>query len=76
MRQAFRRGYFRAAPSAPILPSSPDVTDGLLAIFEIEKAFYELAYELNNRPSWVDIPLTGIRELLSRAVPDPVRLAQ
>ena len=76
MQQAFRSGYFCAAPSAPILPASSDVTQGLLTIFEIEKAFYELAYELNNRPSWADIPLAGIRELLSRGVPDPPRLAE
>jgi trehalose synthase-fused probable maltokinase len=76
MQRAFRRGYFRAAPPAPVLPASSEITEGLLTIFEIEKAFYELAYELNNRPSWVDIPLAGIRELLSRAVLDPPRLAQ
>jgi len=30
----------------------------------LEKAVYELAYELNNRPSWVGIPLAGIRQIL------------
>ena len=64
MQAAFRTGYFAAAPPAPILPRSPAVRDGLLAVFEIEKAFYELAYELNNRPQWVDIPLGGLRTLL------------
>jgi len=76
MQRAFRGGYFRAAPPAPIMPASPDVTEGLLTIFEIEKAFYELAYELNNRPTWADIPLRGIRELLSRALPDLRRSPQ
>jgi trehalose synthase-fused probable maltokinase len=76
MQRAFRRGYFHAAPSAPVLPASSEVTEGLLTIFEIEKAFYELAYELNNRPSWADIPLAGIRELLARPLPDPRRLPQ
>jgi maltose alpha-D-glucosyltransferase/alpha-amylase len=64
MQSAFRTGYFAAAPPAPILPESVEVRDGLLAVFEVEKAFYELAYELNNRPQWVDIPLAGIRALL------------
>jgi trehalose synthase-fused probable maltokinase len=64
MQGAFRTGYFAAAPPAPILPESVEVRDGLLAVFEVEKAFYELAYELNNRPQWVDIPLAGIRALL------------
>ena len=76
MQRAFRNGYFRTAPSAPILPASSHVTEGLLTIFEIEKAFYELAYELNNRPSWADVPLAGIRELSSRTLPDPRRLPQ
>ena len=30
----------------------------------LDKAFYELAYELNNRPDWVRIPLIGIRKLI------------
>jgi predicted trehalose synthase len=33
-------------------------------MFVLEKALYELDYELNNRPDWVRIPLTGIFELL------------
>jgi predicted trehalose synthase len=33
---------------------------GLLGLFELEKALYELRYELGNRPSWVGIPLQGI----------------
>ena len=33
---------------------------GLLGLFEIEKALYELRYELGNRPPWVGIPLQGI----------------
>ena len=36
----------------------------MLAIFELEKAVYELRYELNNRPDWVAIPAAGIVRLL------------
>ena len=36
----------------------------LLAVFELEKAVYELRYELNNRPDWVGIPVAGILRLL------------
>jgi predicted trehalose synthase len=36
----------------------------LLAVFELEKAVYELRYELNNRPDWVAIPVAGIVRLL------------
>ena len=38
----------------------------LLNIFLLEKAIYELNYELNNRPEWVDIPLDGILEIVGR----------
>jgi predicted trehalose synthase len=34
------------------------------AAFELEKACYELRYELNNRPDWISIPLAGISRLL------------
>jgi predicted trehalose synthase len=39
----------------------------LLAVFELEKAVYELRYELDNRPTWVRIPVAGIVRLLERA---------
>ena len=38
-------------------------TLGLIELFEMEKAFYEIRYELDNRPDWVDIPLLGIARL-------------
>jgi predicted trehalose synthase len=37
----------------------------LLDLYLIDKAFYELIYELNNRPDWVTIPLQGLLHLLS-----------
>jgi maltose alpha-D-glucosyltransferase/alpha-amylase len=45
---------------APFLPSSPDELKLLLDAYLVEKAVYELGYELNNRPGWVQIPLEGI----------------
>jgi len=44
--------------------ASPSLTPGrgLLGLFELEKALYELRYELSNRPTWVGIPLQGILE--------------
>jgi maltose alpha-D-glucosyltransferase/alpha-amylase len=38
----------------------------LIALFEAEKVFYELAYELNNRPDWAWIPMRGISKLLAK----------
>jgi len=47
-----------------LLPSGEAQIVNLLSIYELEKAIYELQYELNNRPDWVAIPVAGIRRLL------------
>ncbi len=52
------------APSVQYLPSSFNDMKRLLTFFTIEKAVYELKYEMNNRPEWVDIPLNAILTLL------------
>ena len=62
-RETFLAGYFEAVDSA-LLPPGEDATRKMLAIFELEKAVYELRYELNNRPDWVAIPAAGIVRLL------------
>lgn len=62
-RAAFLAGYRQALPSAlAAVPVEPG--GGLLGLFELEKALYELRYELGNRPDWVAVPLQGIRALL------------
>jgi trehalose synthase-fused probable maltokinase len=62
-RDAFLEGYFnRVEPS--LLPPGEAPTRQLLSVFELEKAVYELRYELNNRPDWVSIPVAGILRLL------------
>jgi predicted trehalose synthase len=62
-REAFLTGY-RDTIDATLLPPGQQVIDQLLAVFELEKAVYELRYELNNRPEWVEIPVAGILRLL------------
>jgi len=47
-----------------LLPAGRSAIEKLLAIFELEKAVYELSYELNNRPEWVRIPVASIKRLL------------
>ncbi|HET7263815.1 MAG TPA: maltose alpha-D-glucosyltransferase [bacterium] len=59
------RDGVRPAPP-PIVPSDARATQLLLDAFLIDKVSYELAYELNNRPAWAWIPLTGILTLLGR----------
>jgi len=61
---AFLRGYLAAAGSAQFLPVDPVRRARLLDLFLIDKALYELNYELNNRPDWARIPLRGLSELL------------
>ncbi|MHB1700249.1 MAG: maltose alpha-D-glucosyltransferase [Acidobacteriaceae bacterium] len=63
MREAFLRGYWKAAGSAKIVPEDPKEAQRLLNAYLLEKAMYELLYELNNRPAWAQIPLAGILEL-------------
>ena len=49
-----------------VLPATQEAQDGQLVMFELEKAFYELRYELDHRPDWVDIPVRSIATLLDR----------
>jgi trehalose synthase-fused probable maltokinase len=62
-RATFMDGYFETVDTA-LLPPGDEATLKLLSIFELEKAVYELRYELNNRPDWVAIPVAGIARLL------------
>jgi maltokinase len=62
-REEFLAGYMETIEKA-LLPPSDEAITRLLAIFELEKAVYELRYELDNRPEWVSIPVAGIRRLL------------
>jgi trehalose synthase-fused probable maltokinase len=66
-REAFLDGYFRTVDPS-LLPPGQAASQQLLAIFELEKAVYELRYELNNRPDWVRIPVAGILRLLDGPV--------
>ncbi|MEA2304160.1 MAG: hypothetical protein QOH43_1440 [Solirubrobacteraceae bacterium] len=67
-RAAFLEGYFETVDPA-LLPAGQAGVDKLLSIFELEKAVYELRYELNNRPDWVRIPVAGIARLLEAPLP-------
>jgi 1,4-alpha-glucan branching enzyme len=63
MAASFLGGYLDRAGAAPFLPPGPGERASLLDVHLVEKALYELAYELNNRPAWVGLPLQGILEL-------------
>ena len=59
----FLRSYREVVGTHPTLLPPPQQSQSLLAVYLLEKALYELLYELNNRPDWLRIPLAGILEL-------------
>jgi predicted trehalose synthase len=61
---AFLHSYLETARGAAFLPRETGELRDLLVIHLLEKAVYELAYELNNRPAWVGLPLRGVAALL------------
>ncbi|MFO7961576.1 MAG: maltose alpha-D-glucosyltransferase [Nitriliruptoraceae bacterium] len=63
---AFLDGYLAVAADQPFVPDDPEHLRLLLDAFLVEKAVYELGYEMNNRPAWVGIPLAGISQVLER----------
>ena len=46
-------------------PTAPDAAERMLNFFLLEKAFYEIEYELAHRPDWLRVPLTGMLRILS-----------
>jgi maltose alpha-D-glucosyltransferase/alpha-amylase len=64
---AYGSAYLKALADIGLLPPTPD-REVLLRTLLLDKAFYELSYELNNRPDWADIPLDGLLRLLQPQV--------
>jgi maltose alpha-D-glucosyltransferase/alpha-amylase len=60
----FIDSYLEVADQSPYLPTSAEDLSQLLDFFRLEKAMYELSYEVNTRPTWVDIPARGILDIL------------
>jgi len=63
VREAFVTAYAEATRGSGLYASFDDV-GGLLRLFELEKVLYELRYEINNRPAWVQVPVSGLLGLL------------
>jgi trehalose synthase-fused probable maltokinase len=63
----FLRAYLETAAGAAFLPGRPEELGAFLNLWLLDKAVYELKYELNHRLSWVAIPLEGIAGLLEEA---------
>jgi maltose alpha-D-glucosyltransferase/alpha-amylase len=60
----FLESYVKSVNGGGFLPASMDEVKTLLDLCTLQKAIYELSYELNNRPDWVDVPITGVLEIL------------
>lgn len=67
MSSAFMNAYLDTAAGAHFIPDDRAELEALLHIFLLEKAVYELGYELNNRPEWVRIPVKGIEHVIQSA---------
>jgi maltose alpha-D-glucosyltransferase / alpha-amylase len=62
---AFLAAYRETMTSARLWPADPAASEKLLNFFLLEKAFYEIEYELAHRPEWLRVPLTGAIRILS-----------
>jgi predicted trehalose synthase len=62
-RSEFLDGYLETVDPT-LIPPGREAFDKLLSVFELEKAVYELRYELNMRPDWLPIPVAGILRIL------------
>jgi maltose alpha-D-glucosyltransferase / alpha-amylase len=62
----FMNAYLEAVEGTDLIPDNKEDLETLMTTFLLEKAIYELNYELNNRPDWVIIPLRGIKSILKR----------
>ncbi len=70
VRAVYLDGYLQETDQS-LLPPGRAAVERLLAVFELEKAVYELRYELDNRPDWVKIPVAGIARLLEPETTEP-----
>jgi maltose alpha-D-glucosyltransferase / alpha-amylase len=65
---AFLRHYLNTAGNAEFVPRHREELRVLLDAMLLDKAIYELGYELNNRPDWLQIPLLAIGQILGAGV--------
>jgi trehalose synthase-fused probable maltokinase len=65
VRAAFLDAYLEEtwARGAGFLPASRDRLEAVLRVYEVDKALYEIAYELDHRPAWLPIPLASVGRL-------------
>ena len=67
VRAEFLTVYRETVGQADFMPKGAGTFERVLAVFELEKALYELDYEMNNRPDWLWVPLQGIVRIRGRS---------
>ena len=67
MSSIFLQSYLQTASGTMFVPQNSDDLQILLEAYLLDKAVYEIGYELNNRPDWVIIPIRGIKHILKSA---------
>lgn len=72
--QAFVNSYLSEMKEAPYFPADWTEAKRLVRCFMLEKALYEIAYELAHRPNWVEIPLRGVLALIEKGPTSPRRM--
>ena len=63
---AFLAAYRETLTNQRLWPADPAAAEQMLNFFLLERAFYEIEYELGHRPEWLRVPLTGLLRILSR----------
>jgi len=62
----FLNSYLKVVQDAPFIPRNKNQLETMLETFLLEKAVYELGYELNNRPAWIPLPIKGIKQIIGK----------
>jgi maltose alpha-D-glucosyltransferase/alpha-amylase len=75
MSGIFMNAYLESVEGTNLIPDNKQDLETLMTTFLLEKAIYELNYELNNRPDWLIIPLRGIKALMKKETEKEIEVA-
>lgn len=68
----FMEAYLETVKDTGFIPDEKEDLEVMMQTYILEKAIYELNYELNNRPDWVLIPLRSIKSIMEKQIlPEP-----
>ncbi|MFL6569492.1 MAG: maltose alpha-D-glucosyltransferase [Chthoniobacterales bacterium] len=67
MSSIFLQSYLKTSAGAAFIPKDENDLQVMLEAYLLDKAVYEVGYELNNRPDWVVIPIRGIKHILQKS---------